>query len=142
MRKSLPHHVPSWVKPGSQCFLTLCGATRGENQFCHQEIAAKLFASVAHRQRETIWFVRLLVLMPDHLHFLLSLPPDRALTPTIRLWKGYLARQAGIRWQRDFFEHRLRNDGMWEEKARYMRENPVRAGLVADPKAWPYVWEP
>lgn len=85
--------------------------------------------------------MRLLVLMPDHLHALVSVLPTRGLTTTIRLWKSFLARQAGLRWQRDFFEHRIRNDESWQEKARYIRDNPVRANLVANAKAWPYCWE-
>jgi len=37
----------------------------------------------------------------------------------------------GIKWQRDFFEHRLRSDESWREKADYILANPVRKGLVA-----------
>jgi putative transposase len=101
-----------------------------------------LFESVSRRQRTGLWFMRLLVLMPDHVHALVAVPPDRALVPTIRLWKAWLARHNGIRWQRNFFEHRIRNSGAWEEKARYMRDNPVRAGLIADGEDGPFVWAP
>ena len=38
-----------------------------------------------------------------------------------------------------FFEHRLRSDAEFNEKASYIRMNPVRTGLVALPGLWPYV---
>ena len=37
-----------------------------------------------------------------------------------------------------FFEHRLRNDEYFEEKVDYVLQNPVRAGLAADRKDWPF----
>lgn len=60
----------------------------------------------------------------------------------LRSWKHYLSKLHRIEWQRDYFDHRLRNDESHEEKADYIRQNPVRAGLVAKPDHWPYVWEP
>jgi putative transposase len=48
----------------------------------------------------------------------------------------------GIEWQRDFFEHRLRSDESWREKANYILANPVRKGLVTEVSRWPYVFLP
>jgi hypothetical protein len=59
----------------------------------------------------------------------------------VSLWKGYLARCHGIGWQRCFFDHRIRNKDQWDEKAAYIRQNPIRAGLVTEIKNWPYIWE-
>ena len=56
-------------------------------------------------------------------------------------WKRYTCIKGGINWQRDFFDHRLRCDESYIEKAYYIRNNPVRAGLVDNPQDWPYVWE-
>ncbi len=86
--------------------------------------------------------MRLLVLMPDHLHPLVSVPGDVRLKKAISDWKSLLARTAKIRWQRDFFEHRLRSDNDLDLKATYIRENPIRAGLVARVEEWAFVWEP
>jgi hypothetical protein len=36
------------------------------------------------------------------------------------------------------FHHRLRQNESYSEKWDYVRMNPVRAGLVADPDRWPY----
>lgn len=58
----------------------------------------------------------------------------------IRNLKRFVAKHAGIRWQDGFFDHRLRGNESFEEKARYMRMNPVRAGLATQPEGWPYIW--
>ena len=44
-------------------------------------------------------------------------------------------------WQRRFFDHVLRSDESYAQKWNYVRENPVRAGLVAKAEDWPYAGE-
>jgi hypothetical protein len=56
----------------------------------------------------------------------------------VRSWKRHTARHLGVHWQRDFFDHRLRSDESFEEKAAYILNNPARAGLVARSEDWPY----
>jgi putative transposase len=58
----------------------------------------------------------------------------------ISKWKEWTAKSLKVKWQRDFFEHRLRRDESCEEKTDYVRANPVRAGLVADADQWPHVF--
>jgi len=77
--------------------------------------------------------------MPDHLHAIVAVTSSGQLAETVRGWKRYTARAQGLRWQRDFFDHRLRAGENLELKARYIRENPLRAGLVARPEDWPHV---
>lgn len=57
-------------------------------------------------------------------------------------WKEMTAKKTGIAWQRDFFDHRLRNVHSYAEKAHYIRMNPVRKGFLDDAGQWPYLWEP
>ena len=80
--------------------------------------------------------------MPDHAHALVACPREENLTHLVAAWKRHTARHAGIIWQKGFFDHRLRSDESFEEKAHYIRMNPVRKGLVAAPDAWPHVWQP
>jgi len=47
-----------------------------------------------------------------------------------------------ITWQKNFFEHRVRNDDNDTYKADYILQNPVRAGLVSRPEDWSYSWIP
>lgn len=78
--------------------------------------------------------------MPDHLHALVSCPPDEGLKKVVSAWKRFTARETGIEWQKGFFDHRLRADESFEDKAHYIRHNPVRKGLATTPEAWPHQW--
>ena len=44
-------------------------------------------------------------------------------------------------WQEGFFDHVLRSGESYAEKMDYIRQNPVRTGLAADPDLWPYQGE-
>jgi putative transposase len=92
------------------------------------------------RQGLGLWFAHLILIMPDHVHALLCFPTSkRTIQEVVSDWKRWTNRQLGIKWQRDFFEHRLRNDESARDKAHYILANPVRAGLVTKPEEWPYV---
>jgi REP element-mobilizing transposase RayT len=140
-RKVLPHETPVWVKPGELFFITICCQQRGENQLCRTELARALIESVCFRQERGDWFVRLFLLMPDHLHALISFPRESSMKAVVAKWKEYSKRHLGIVWQRGFFDHRLRKAESLDEKAHYIRMNPVRQGLVGKPEDWPWVWE-
>jgi len=79
--------------------------------------------------------------MPDHLHALVSFPPSgKPIRSIVSKWKEWTAKQLGIAWQSDFFEHRLRHDESRRQKADYILENPVRRNLIARPEDWPFVY--
>ena len=140
-RKRLPHVIPSWVEEGSAYFITICTGRRGHNQLCRPDVAAGILAAWAfYQNRGDVW-IYLLVLMPDHLHAIMSFNRDQGMQKAIREFKKFTARALGISWQRDFFDHRLRDDKCRVEKAHYIRMNPVRAGLCKTPGDWPYVWD-
>ena len=142
IRKKLPHDVPLWVSDEAVWFVTICTLPRGENQLCHRDAANELFETMEFRNERGDWFVTLALLMPDHLHFLVSFPPDAVLRKVIAQWKEISAKKLGVQWQRDFFDHRLRRDESLREKWDYIRLNPVRAGLIGSVEDWPYVWTP
>ena len=140
-RKRLPHDVPSWVQPGGLFFVTICALPRGSDSLCRPAVASQLLEAVQAYHAREIWYARLVVLMPDHLHALLAFPPERRMRTVVAQWKSYTAKHTGVTWQRDFFDHRLRGDEPLEVKAAYLRQNPVRAGLVARAEAWPWGFE-
>ena len=85
------------------------------------------------------------VLMPDHLHPFLRIDPHRyQLGKTIGFIKQSLSkplRDAGHvqpHWQPGFFDHVLRSADSYSEKWDYVRNNPVRAGLVERAEEWKY----
>ena len=141
-RQYLPHAVPSWVQDSAIFFITISCSTRGLNQLCREEIAAAIWESIEFRQQRGDWFVHFWLLMPDHLHALISFPKDRVMEKVLGNWKEITAKTCGVRWQRDFFDHRLRSNESREEKTKYILENPVRKGLTARADEWKFTWQP
>jgi putative transposase len=98
------------------------------------------FKIFAERAKEYSVLVGRYVLMPDHAHFFAAFTPrSPSLSKWMKSWKNYLLktlRHMGIpaqHWEKDFFDHVMRSAESYDEKWRYVRENPVRAGLV---KRW------
>ena len=141
-RKYLPHEIPPWVDPHKETyFISINCAERDRNQLALPEVAERLFETVRHRQEKFLWWPFLFLLMPDHLHALLSFPPaGKPIRPIVSKWKEWTAKEIGIGWQRDFFEHRLRREESRREKADYILANPVRKQLVARLEDWPFVY--
>ena len=140
-RKKLPHEIPVWVANESEYFITICCTPRWKNQLCLEEAAKAIHQTfIFYQNRGDLWS-HLLLLMPDHLHGILSFNREVGMRKSIMEFKKYTAKTVGIKWQRDFFDHRLRKDEFYIEKAHYIRMNPVRANLCEKPEEWPYVWE-
>ena len=83
-----------------------------------------------------------MLLMPDHVHGILAFPREPGLKTVVTNWKKFLARMQGISWQRDFFDHLLRNHREEMEKQDYTAMNPVRKGLCERAEEWPRVFRP
>ena len=94
------------------------------------------------------WQVGRYVIMPDHLHFFCA--PARFPATPIKQWMAFW-RSTSTRhgpwpdekpvWQKDFFDRQLRGGESYTQKWRYVRENPVRAGLAPNADAWPWQGE-
>jgi hypothetical protein len=141
-RRKLPHDIPLWVRPESFFFVTLCTIPRGENQLAAELAGRYVLEAFRHYHEAQRWYCDLVLLMPDHLHALLAFPFESRMRMCIGAVKSFLAKQHGIRWQRDFFDHRLRHDESRHEKAEYILRNPARAGLIAEDANWPWQWRP
>jgi putative transposase len=97
-------------------------------------------ARIYHEQAR--WNLNLLLLMPDHLHALIGVDGQTSLAQLIRDYKRITAKIAGVRWQRNFFDHRLRNEENLAKKFAYICQNLVRAGLTLSDDDWPYIFIP
>ena len=78
--------------------------------------------------------------MPDHVHLFCG-PRDLRFTVEkwVEFWKRQFSREhrnSEWVWQRSCFHRRLRSGEDYAEKLRYVRENPVRKGLVRDAAEW------
>ncbi len=125
-------------------FITVCCA--GRRRILHSPLAASLLTE-AWRNSVAVngWVIGRYVIMPDHAHFFTrALPEAKPLNAFMRDWKRWTANQiiksthlAPPIWQPEFFDHVLRSADSYAEKWDYVRANPVRAGLVTSPEAWP-----
>ncbi len=133
-------HVPHAVY-----FVTTCTAGRarclGSDGF--HAIALEVWANCL---RLSGWAVGRYVVMPDHVHFFVGdAREERPLGYFVGQWKEWTAKYVAQRlghalplWQREFHDHVIRSSESYEQKWEYVRENPVRAGLVAEPAEWPW----
>ncbi len=142
VRRRLPHILPQWVSGGSWFFVTINCEPEGLNQLCQANTGERVLEAVAHNHESLAWHCRLCLLMPDHLHAILAFPREPGMAPTIRNWKKFVAIQFGVKWQRDFFDHRLRDHHQLEEKTDYILKNPVRKGLCDRIENWAWVYRP
>ena len=138
----LHHDVPGWVDDGA-AFHIRVRAKRGTTIIDADGIKPRaILEATRHYHEHRRWFCRLMLVMPDHLHAVITFPPGGRMSTVIGEWKSYLAKASGVRWQSDYFDHRLRSRKEADECWHYIRQNPVRAGLVATLEAWPWVWSP
>ena len=127
-------------------FITLCAYRR------RQLLAAAAvsnafvgFARLAYAEHNIA--VGRYVIMPDHIHFFVTGPDDFGLGRWVGTLKQVLRKNiarsspGGSIWQRGFFDHVLRSEESYSQKWNYVRDNPVRAGLVANAGDWPYAGE-
>ena len=134
-----PPRIPVWLRWEQEVvyFVTLNVAAR-------QRVLANAPAFEAWKlavDKLTAWTVIAGVMMPDHIHVLVA-PHDRdadvgTFSGLTKRWIRQRARH-DWRWQEGSFDRLLRSDESAAEKWVYVRENPVRAGLVERWQDWPY----
>ena len=132
------HNTPVTV------FVTVC--TKERKKILAYEDAHQLLLTAWELAGD--WLVGRYVVMPDHIH-LFCAPGEytrQPLTRWVSFWKSHVARhwprpsEVPI-WQRHFWETQLRRAESYDAKWEYVRENPVRAGLVSRAENWPYAGE-
>ena len=124
-------------------YITCC--TRNRRAIRELHAANDAFSRYSERAREHNIAVGRYVFMPDHLHLFVKGDLDF----TLSRWMAGLKRATAVAlgcssselWQPGFFDHVLRSDESYAEKWNYVKENPVRAGLVQIASEWPYEGE-
>jgi putative transposase len=104
-----------------------------------------LFLECLERTRRSYQFrVYGYVVMPEHVHLLVSEPEGELLAKAIQALKIAVARRAVYYrsdetttfWQKRYYDHNVRSHESFEAKLRYIHRNPVKRGLVAKPEDW------
>ena len=148
----MPDYRRAWL-PGGTWFFTVNLFRRNNNDLLVQHVD-RLRAAVAEVRRRHPFVIHAWVVMPDHLHCVISLPEgdaDFALRwrlikigfskslpmveyrTTVRQRRG----ERGI-WQRRYWEHLIRDDADFAAHVDYVHINPVKHGLVRCVADWPY----
>jgi len=126
-------------------FVTSCTANRRQ-LLATSNVHGCFKAFSESAPRHGAWVVGAYVLMPDHLHLFVAIDDQRInLSDWMKSLKGVVsanlraAKKQPPYWQKGFFDHVLRSSDSYAAKWNYVRENPVRAGLVSHWEEWPYL---
>ena len=140
-----------WV-PGGTYFFTVNLADRSQTLLVDRiDILRAAFRTVKSKHP---FHVDALVVLPDHLHAIWTLPEnDHDFAVRWALIKSHFSRQLpkieycrdsrikkrerGI-WQRRYWEHLIRNNNDFQRHIDYIHFNPVKHGLVKTAIEWPY----
>ena len=133
-----------WVA-NPRYFITVCMENR-QKSLASEKAVAVLCSEWKGALDKHGWAVGSYVVMPDHVHFFCTDGEQGVtLSDFIGKWKEWTAKRlkqeadlSGKIWQSGFFDHLLRSAESYSEKWEYVRNNPVRAGLVQNQDDWPY----
>ena len=149
---SRPPRIPNWLpwEQSTVYFITLCVADR-QKVLANQPVWQVCLDTF---KRLDQWEVLSALAMPDHLHALIAPLSDRdasvsAFVKWFKRWfnetywkcKPSVSDGTPWQWQEGCFDRLLRSDESASEKWDYIRQNPIRAGLVTDTDDWPYQFQ-
>ena len=106
------------------------------------EIAALVRGALKHFKGD-LYRLHAWVVMPNHVHVLVTPLNGHSLSGIVHSWKSYTANQAnkvlersGTFWYRDYFDRFMRDEDHFAATVDYIHWNPVKAGLCTAPSAW------
>jgi len=121
---------------------------------CNTDSINKIKIAFKHVMKKHPFVVDAMVLLPDHLHCLWTLPDeDKDFSTRWRLIKSHFTRAYDEKlipsksrrnkkeqavWQRRFWEHLIRDENDYEKHVEYIHYNPVKHGFVSAPAQWPH----
>jgi REP element-mobilizing transposase RayT len=143
-RKRIRLPAGAYAEAGSVWHVTVGTRDRSAGVFANAELARAVVEAIEERCRVRGTRLEVYCLMPDHCHLVVQIVGANLVdvigdvkSRTTRVWWGYGG--TGALWQRSFYDHGVRTGRDYETTVRYVIENPVRAGLVADWTAYPFI---
>ena len=120
-------------------FVTFCCYRRRRS--LTSAVASEIFEAALERVRHSYGLcVYGYVIMPEHVHLLISEPTRGTVADAIKsLKQGVARRLIGSEehfWQKRYYDFNVRNHRQFVEKLRYIHRNPVKRGLCANPEDW------
>src|SRR5579859_2423798 len=130
--------------PGTSYFVTT-KALQNRALFRSIKVAETVVETLQHYRIRGEYLLHEFVLMPDHLHVLITASSTNSLEKAMQFIKGgssyRLNQERGRKmdlWDAGFHDCTIRDATDWKAKAQYIRLNPVKAGLVECPEDWLY----
>lgn len=125
--------------PEADYFLTVC-LQRPSSVLTEEEVSQRCLMELRRLEKEQTMTLRCAVIMPDHLHLLITLGHTTSLSSIIRFFKGRLTpllRRHGASWQQSFYDHCLHPEEDRLPVFLYIFLNPYRKKLVPVDRSWP-----
>ena len=141
-QRKRPIHLPPIERADRPTVIMVTTCVSGRRPLLAREEIHSLLINIWHQAHH--WQINRYVLMPNHIHFFCC-PAN--LQTAYKTWRQFWRSTATRRWpypaekpiwQRDDWETQIRNATHFTEKWHYVRENPVRKGLVSNADDWPY----
>jgi putative transposase len=138
---STPRHRST---PGASYFVTTkCFQARATFQVT--DVAKIMVETILHYRQKSAYLLHAFVVMPDHLHLLITPGATTSLEKAVQFIKGgssysihnHRGHNMEI-WQVGFYDWTIRDMADWQAKIDYIHQNPVRGRLVDKPEDWPY----
>ena len=107
--------------------------------FRRETIANLLVETLAHYRDERRFLLHEFVIMPDHIHALLTPAPEISLERAMQFIKAgfsFRMKERGSIWQASFTNHHVHDLEDYEHHREYIWMNPVRARLVKRPQEY------
>jgi putative transposase len=133
----MPHGLKRFQQSGQTHFVTFTCYHR--RPYFDSPAVYDLFVEVLESTRRRFSLrVYGYVVMPEHVHLLVSEPEHGLLADAIHDLKLSIAKRlhAGVFWQKRYYDRNVRNEQEFREKLRYTHRNPVKRGLVKEPGDW------
>ena len=137
----MPSRLKRYQTEGHYHFLTFSCYHR--LPYLNDDHSRATFLDILERLRQRHQFYLFgYVLMPEHVHLLLSEPKRRPLATTMSVLKGETSKLLkGARpqfWQTRYYDFNVFTQPKFVEKLQYLHRNPVERGLVEKPEHWPW----
>lgn len=126
----------------AEYFLTICTEAK-HSGLDMPSVAKTVFAEAHAMSADGTWGMQCAVVMPDHLHLLVTLGRRLSLARSIQRLKAKTSaslRAKGLSWERGFFDRQLRPDDNRMSLFLYIYLNPYRAGLMERSGQWPHYY--
>jgi putative transposase len=130
---------------GSQTYFVTAKSWAGRSIFQSERSASLLIETLFHYRAKGKYQLHEFVVMPDHIHLLLTPAPELTLERVMQFVKGGFSYRAGKQlgaslgvWERGYVDHRIRDIRDCESHRDYIHQNPVRKGLVSSTEQFPY----